>query len=256
MFCKNCGKKVEVTGRFCGACGTAINEQPTASVESIATQQPISTTSTTKKHSNKMIGLIACLVLVLGVAIVIFFIFSPGNPERILERYIEAGITGNFRTISRYSVIDFDTLASEMHESQGMSAREFSDALYEEFGVTSVEELFADMLEEEAAGIERQFGSDFRISVEIIDSFSVSRRERENIISELEWIFDQLGMDISNIISLDGSIEMVEYEVEITISGRRDEDTVSMSVIMIRANRSWRVLDEYFIQELRRILRR
>jgi len=261
MFCGNCGKKLEVTEKFCGSCGTAANKQsldPT--LDQNTTTRPMSkaersTAANGKKIGNKIIGLVACGIILVGIIIVIFSFFSSGNPERILERYVSAVVNGDFRTVSRYSAIDFDALFQEIHESQGMSAREFRDELQGEFGVSSVEDLMTDILEEATAHIEREFGSDFDVSVEVIDSFTLGRRDREVIIDDLEWIFDSLGIDGSSVINLDRSMEIVEYEVEIIISGSRNEDIDTIPLLMLRDGRRSRVLDDNFIQELRWHLR-
>ena len=199
--------------------------------------------------SRKNIAIIACAVILLGVIIGIITFFSSDNPQTILARYARASFNGDFQTASRYSAFDIDNLVREMHTSVGLSESEFNDQMYDVLGVRGIEELFRDMAEEEVSQLEREFGSDFRVFIEIIDYFTLTRREIADKISALERLFDRMGIDGSNIIRLDGITEMVEYQIEVTIRGRRSEDVESLSIIMVRIGRNWRVLDD-LVEEL------
>lgn len=255
MFCKNCGNKIEKNEKFCGSCGEVNTEMQELSGETTAsTMKPV--TDKSKGANNKKIGLIASLILLVVVGVTGALFFSSGSgSEQVLERYVNAIIASDFRQIDRYSVLNLDAFISEIRESQGLTEREFRDQLYEMTGMGSIQDLFDDISEEININLERQFGSDFEIIVEIMDTFPVTRRERESQINSIERLFEQMGIDGNRVINFAEITEMVEYEVDLLITGSRGEQVDTVNFYMVRIGRNWRVLDADFVGQLRNLLR-
>lgn len=80
MYCKNCGKQIEPTFKFCNQCGYPLAENENGSMpESIFPAQVCITEDTAKKKPKKSIIVVLILFLFISVASAIMFLISDSN---------------------------------------------------------------------------------------------------------------------------------------------------------------------------------
>jgi len=236
MFCKQCGAQMEPNVRFCGTCGDVVEQ---------AEANQNAPTSTKAKISNKHIGMIACGVIVVVLAIVLVSMFSGRGPERVLGRYISAMGDFDLQAMSRHSVFDIDTVVRQALAAEGMSTRDFNNLLYEMYGVRSLDALFSEVADAEREWLREDFGRNYRITHEIVDSFEFSSREMRDEIEDMEdFLNRRFGFGLDDFVRVDRINEMVEFVVDVTIRGSLDSDTERMDIIMVRVGREWLVWDE------------
>ena len=241
MFCKKCGSQIETGKKFCGSCGEVV-ELTQDGVQPIANAVA---SPGTKKVSNQHIGMIACGVVALIAVIVLISIFAGGgnNPERVLRRYMAAAMAFDFNRSLRYSVFDLDDLINEAARVEGISVRELNNMIYEEEGVRNMRALL-DMFADEARELLREeYGRNYRVTFDILDSFTLSQRERNSELDNIRRSLSWSGLDFDRLVDVDSIREMKVFTVEATISGNRSESTDKMDILMIRIGRNWRVLD-------------
>ena len=258
MYCGTCGSKLSSVERFCGSCGAPVERQsglvPDNSVLK-AYKTPISYTSsaylargsvvtTTKKISHKKIVLIACAVVAALVIITAIAINSVrNNPERIVIKYIDATYKGDFRTISKYSAIDVDFFAKAISTIEGLTENEYMDELYNAYGARNKQEFYKKKAEEKIQYLEKQYGRNPRFSFDVIDSSLIQGSDRVYILEDIEDLFSWYDLYISDYIQLDQFGEMLELDIEMTISGQYDKETDYFSIVMVKIDGNWRVLD-------------
>ena len=198
--------------------------------------------TTTKRINYKQIGMIACAVVVVIMIIAAVAIFgSDSNPERVLKKYLNAS---DYRTTMKYMAFDLDTVYKEICASNGIPEKEFSNWLYNEMGARSVKELYELEAAKYLEYLEDRVGNNVKFSYNINDSHYFNSRDRARQIDQLKGMFRQVRVDASNFIPFDKISEMMEFEIEITVSGSDEEMTVIGKVIMVKIGRNWRVLDD------------
>ena len=79
MFCAKCGAQIKVGVNFCSSCGETVTGQGT---DRFAPPIPNNNGQPAEKISHKKIGMIACAVVLLIVAIGAIAIFGGGNDNR------------------------------------------------------------------------------------------------------------------------------------------------------------------------------
>ena len=89
MFCGKCGTQVENSEKFCGSCGAVSNQQPVVQTNQ-ANQTMV--TQTPKATNNRLIGIIACAVVLVIVIIGAVAIFGGGG---LSGKYVSTQQTNN-----------------------------------------------------------------------------------------------------------------------------------------------------------------
>jgi len=227
---------MEAGVRFCGNCGDVV-EQPNAAEQKTATKAKI---------SNKHIGMIACGAIVLVLVIVLISVFSGRGAESVLGRYVNAVGSFDMQAISRHSAFDMDAVIQQTMAAEGMTQREFNDLLFDMYGVRNLDALYRQMADEFRDELREEFGRNFRVTFDIVESFELSQREIsqeiESVERTLSWGWT--GLELSDLVRIDRINEMIEYTVDITISGSLGRDTERLTIIMVRIGRQWLVWDD------------
>jgi len=236
MFCEKCGTKMEAGANFCGNCGDVV-EQPRVS---------------TGKTKNKLIGMITCGVVALVLVIGLIALFSGRGPEAVLRRYIDALGTFDMQALSRHSAFDVDGTINLVLDANNITQREFNDMLYEMHGVRNMRDLHREIANEVTEQLREEFGRNYRISFDIIESFELSQREITQQIEQAERSISRrlFGIALSDVVQLDNINEMIEYTVDLTISGSLGQETNSITIMMVRIGRQWLVWDYSILFDL------
>ena len=250
-FCGKCGAALRAGAHFCVSCGKVV-EAETNFVQPANFNTIPTTIPKKKKLNNKSIGVIACAVALVVVIIVAINIFSVGNnPKKILKNYMTASLSQDFNTITKYSAYDFNNLIKEMYTSQGLTEKEFLRELEKQTGFKSIKDIFNNLSKEAVTELKKEFGSNYKVSFEIIDSSPLKKSDITSSIDNLSSFFDRNDYNGSKIIKLDRITEMVEYDIEVTIKGNKDEDTANITFVMVKVGGKWRVFDD--IRQLTRM---
>jgi len=246
MFCKQCGEKLELDARFCGSCGDTV-EAPPAPDPNQAEQgvgfAPPQAPAPAKKISNTHIGMIACGLVALIIIVIGISIFGGRSAESVLRRYLTATANLDFNRALRYTIIDMDDVTNAIMQEMGMTQREFNQELYDDFGVRSMRALFDMIADELREEMRDEFGRNPRINIEVYDSHELRRSDREAVIDRMERDFRWMGIELDDVVRVDRIREMIEFEVDLTISGGGNSMTQPHTVIMVRVGRNWRVWD-------------
>jgi len=248
MYCKQCGEKLELDARFCGSCGDTVEAPPVPPAPGPNMHAPspegvAQTPAPTKKISNAHIGMIACGIVALVILIIGISIFGGRSAESVLRRYLTATANMDFNRALRYTIIDMDDVTNAIMQEMGMTQREFNQELYDDFGVRSMSALLDMVADELRDEMRDEFGRNPRVSIDIYDSFELRRSDRDAVIDRMERDLRWMGIELDDIVRVDRIREMIEFEVDLTISGSGNSLTHAHTVIMVRVGRNWRVWD-------------
>lgn len=234
MFCKQCGSKMEVETKFCGNCGTV--------VEDTELQQDDVAVSSKKKISNTHIGMAVCgAVAVIVLIIILAVTLSGGGAERTVRNYVDAMGTFNLYRAQRYNAFDANAVLTQTLEANDRSLSEFNADLYDTTGARDIRGFFNDLADELNAEVSEMFGRNIRFSHEIISYRQLTPQQRLDEINNVRNSLSMFGIDMDELIRTDQMHEMITYTVDITLSGSLGEESERETILLIRIGRNWYV---------------
>jgi len=241
MYCGKCGGKLGSDDKFCGGCGIGTAQ------EKLVISDPTSPVLiTNKKISNTHVGMIACAAVGLVAIVVFISIFFVGNtPEGVLQRYFSTSFNGNyFRADRRYSALNVNNSISGFLAELRLTEREYNERLYRTRGYRNIRAYINAQAQEETERLQNEFGRDYTVTVEIIDSRELTGRILENHIDLLRLSYELRGHDPNSIIQLDRIRSIVRVEAYIIISGSLGHGSRYVEVEVAQIGRRWRVMQD------------
>lgn len=237
MFCKNCGSEIKSGTSFCANCGSPIENI------SMPTNQP-------QKKSNKIVGIVASLVvvavLIVGMIAIIKAISGGGNYEEVAEKYALAEANFDYEEAAKYVAFDTEELLNDYFDYlcnlSGKSITELYEALEDEYDVSvdSMDDVFkcARLAQEEER--REDYGA-YTISVEIVDSKELSKSKLESLIDDYESGMGDI-FDLDDYLDTGKIKKGYEVEVKVVIDGDEDYDSSVNTYTVIKYKGKWKVL--------------
>lgn len=228
MYCGKCGTQNPDNAAFCKKCGTQLNVQKKAPVNSNAKApskaqsqpQHKHLATKTKSHQNKTIGMIAVAVIVLIAAIVLF---GGRNYKSTVNKYVKAQFDVDAATI--FQLIP-DDMMDYMLEDDGYDRDDLNDLIEEA----------NDSIQDQIDSIESYLGKDWKFSYKIINAESIKGDDLKDLKKE----YKKMGVSIS---------AAKTAEIELTVKAGETETSNSMEISLIKVGRSW-YLDVYSMGSL------
>ena len=234
MFCKQCGSKMEVDAKFCGNCGTV--------VEDAELQQNGVAALPKKKISNTHIGMAVCgAVAVIVLAIILMVTLSGGGAERTIRNYVGAVGTFNLYRAQRYHAFNANEVLAQALAANDMSISEFNADLYDATGARDIRGFFNDLADEINAEVNEMFGRNIRFSYEIVSYRQLTPQQRLDEINNVRNSLSMFGIDMDELIRTNQMHEMITYTVDITLSGSLGEESERETILLVRIGRNWYV---------------
>lgn len=229
MFCDKCGAEIKDGIKFCPACGAVVEESEKMT--------PVKN----KEVSNKLVGIVACLVVVFVVACIAKVIFGSNGAEKAAEKYIQAIFEGDMDTYSKYSVLNLKDSLETLVESDE-DVRSFMQYTY---GTDDPEEVLDKMGEKLTEAMESEFGEGYKVEVEIEDVEECSEYEMQNQLEELEESLGNMTVDVNKIVSIDKIKKMSRVEGKVIVEGEKEveDNSVRLQVYCAKIGTKWCVLD-------------
>ncbi len=244
MFCPNCGTQFENETATCPNCGTVATqplpqEEPAAPVEAAPVdvapemQQPVEeqpgvqqfvtdkVQAVAKKLNldTKTTGLIGIAVAALIVILVLVIALSGGGDiKQPLELSQKIMLKQKSKKIKDfYPKAYWDYMEEENDQKASEVIEEFEDEFKDEFD--SLDKAFA-----------KAYGDNYKIKYKITDKEEPSTKTMENIEDGLKSNYDIPKKKIKKYLELD---------IELTIKGKEDDDTVEMEVYAVKIGGDW-----------------
>lgn len=211
-FCGNCGAQLDDSAKVCGYCGVALsNEQVNTNatpIPGIVSEADKEKAAKTKKFIKLgAIAIVAIIVLSVGFNIISSFTGYKGVVRKVVNAFED---------------YDMNTLCSYA-----------SSLSYYGDDIEYSEEVFEERVSSKLDYYEEELGHGLKISFEIIDSYKLDDRNRDDLLDELE----DSGAYVGKI----DTIRMVE--MQLTIKGSRSTSTYTTDDLMlVKENGKWKVL--------------
>ena len=203
-FCSKCGSEIQSGVAFCPSCGNAVANSTVGA-----------NNTAPKKSKNKIIGLVACLVVVAIVITVIVSIVSKLNSEsyeEVAEKYAMAVVKSDYDTVSKYLPYDAD-----------------------------------DMLEYSDYDPDYDDYNELVVTTEATRSYEISDYQVEELLNDIseEWYY--LDLDIDDYINKDKIKEAYQVKVRVSVYEPSDDEewppeTFTFTVVKYKGK--WKVLSD------------
>ena len=237
-FCKQCGNQIPDGAMFCRSCGTKVEEvnaQPECNNANdtcdcgCEQEQPKTYTQKgpnaianfvngfigkVKSKDTTSIIILAAIPAVLIVGLVLALIFGGGGAENAIENYLAAAIEGDVSVT--------EDLAPE-------SFWEWADDKYNK-EIEDVEENLEDEIKPIKKVLEKKCGEDLSADYEITKEKELSEKKLKVIRDNLKNNYDIPKKDVT---------EAIEFEIDVTIEGDEDEETIEMKIIAVEIDGDW-----------------
>lgn len=199
-FCGNCGMQLEDDSRICGNCGTPY-----------VVDNMLGNKRNVKKKFKKIaiISLVCTLVIAIGIFSLNVFLYI-NSFERAIDTFVEG--------INEYNL---DEIFSVSYEAK----------VFQYDDTTDYENTFIQSISDSLDSYENQVGHDPVVSYEIVDSYKLSDRKLQSLISNIETVYNYDASDIS---------EVVCVSINLKIEGPKGETSVpSKDIYVIKENGKW-----------------
>ncbi len=222
-FCGNCGTELQDDAVFCTNCGvsiapqveeTAVASESTPGDAAVAAVKKgavafIDKCKTDKKFLGILLGAVAGVIVIIVALCLIF----GGSYEKAIDKYIDATYYGDMD--AALEMIPGDAL-DEMLDAYDMTKKEFKEQMKEEW-------------ESEEEDLEDEFGKNIKVSYKVIDEEEMD----EDDLDDLKDMLKEMGVSKKSV------SKAYEIEVEFTIEGDDDEDTVEEDFTAVKIDGEW-----------------
>lgn len=211
-FCGNCGAQLDDEAKVCGYCGVALSSEPVntnaSSIPGVVSETDMVKSEKTKKFVKfGAIAVVAIIVLSVLISIISSFTGYKGVVRKVINAFEDYDMNTLYSCACTLSYYDED--------------------------LDYYDEIFDSRVSSKLDYYEEELGHDLKMDFEIIDSYKLDDRNKDDLLSDLEDAGAYVG-DVDD-------IRMVE--LEITIKGSRRESTYTTEDLMVvKENGEWKVL--------------
>lgn len=254
-FCSKCGMEIDESTAFCSNCGAKIESvnMPMNGSENTSEYLP-------KKKNNKTVGIVACILVavavIIGLGSLVKAIFFAGDYEDVARKYAIAVANYDLQKAYDYAIIDieeyFDDYVKYYCDDEDMSKSEFYEEFEDEFEYDGTIKSYKDILECMSSKmkeyLEDEYG-DYKVSVKVVDSNELTRRELSDAIEDLREYFEDMAYPYEDELDFDDYIDEnkikkgYEVDVKMTIDGEDDYDSDTATLTVVKYKGKWKVLD-------------
>lgn len=224
-FCKNCGECLTDDAAFCGKCGTRVEEQKEQSASQHAEpssceacnaeqcdQQPAAQGNgfagkvnafigKLKNKDKKAIGITGGILAALILIVVLVICLSGGGPEKALDNYLDVFFYGKVGKIEKLAPKEYWDYVEEANDMD----------------LEDVEDTAKELYKERIRSLEDEYGDDIKISYKVTETDDVKKSLLDTMKDNMKERYDIPKKNIT---------DAVEMEVELTIKGDDDEETL------------------------------
>ena len=237
MFCRNCGKEIPKTTKFCPYCGAShdIAIHPKSNDEDkdrMISQYDrenaypaYSIMQNEKQPNHRKIGIIACVVVAL-IVIASVATENANSPKSIVEKYIKAERIEDYETMLEYSAVDMNSIPRQ----------------YQEYWEEMVDYSYLSR-ETIIDSIKSNYGRNYKITTSALKVTRLSSSDMKSKIASLKYSFDIYSDD--SLVPWNKIKEISLVQGELTIKGNLREDTTPFELYCAKIDGKWKVLGDF-----------
>ena len=203
MFCERCGTQNPETAKYCRNCGAELkksnNRKPTFTVPNHSTP--------------KNIGMIAVIAAVLVVVLLGVGLFGGRSYKTTIKKYVKASFAADTETIVKLFP---DKVIKYALEESDYDVEDFQDLKYE----------LSEQLQDQMSTLDDYMGEGWKFSYEITNDEIVEGDD----LDDIKKGYEEANFKIS---------AARNVEIEISIKGDKNEETVPMEIALIKSGRNW-----------------
>ena len=242
-FCKNCGESLNDDAAFCGKCGTRVEEQKEQPAAQPAEQEAAPSSCEAcnagqcdqqpatredgftakvnafvgklKNKDKKAIGITGGILAALILIVVLVICLSGGGPEKALDNYLDVIFYGKVSKIEK------------------LAPKEYWDYVEEasDMDLEDIEDTAKDLYKDKIRSLEDEYGDDIKISYKITETDDVKKSMLDTMKDNIKEKYDIPKKNVT---------DAVEMEVELTIKGDDDEETLDGNIYYaIKVDGDW-----------------
>lgn len=257
MFCGKCGNEIMDGSAFCPECGERLNGITYNNENYSEPNKP------TKNLKKRIICIVFAVAVVFGAVGIFRAIFSD-SAEDVAIKYAEAVTKGDLNKAMQYLPLNSDEYFDFLESFLKSKAKEYDrsiDEFYEELeekyeneydikvDINNLSDLFECSKEICEYAFKEEFGDDYKISVDIIDTEKISRAKIKQSIKEMketiEDIEDEYYTDhsLNDYFDTDKVEEGYKFECEFSIEGEENSYSDTEDIYVAKFNGKWKVID-------------
>lgn len=207
-FCGNCGAELDDSAKVCGQCGTPLDGAP-ADIPGVKTVDP----EKQKKVKKFIILGAVAIALIVVVAVVVNIISNSTGYKGLVSKVMDA--------YEDYAIDDLVEMSSDVY-------------YYNDYDEDAAEHYFERAVGEGLDRFEDRVGHNYRLSYETFETYYLSERKLDKLLTSLENNYPDFNVDIIEDVAVANLIVTAEQD------GR--SHTIDLSVTMTEEDGTWKVL--------------
>lgn len=208
-FCPKCGKPFEDNASNCAFCGAKNPAVPTTVNPKISDM-----VNKAKNLNKKNITIIACAALALVLVIVIISSILGNSYKKAIDNFFDFTVKCEIDKLEKLAPEDF---WDKLEKDKDIDLDEIKEEL---------EERFDGELEE----LEDYYGKNLKVKYKVLEKEVMDEDDLDDLKDNLK---DTYGIKKRSV------QKALEVEVEATIKGRDDEDTMEQDMIIVKIDGDW-----------------
>lgn len=242
MVCEKCGRELKRDEKICSVCNQ---------------DQPVNAEENPKKLRIRLSGLIACIVMVVLAAVVVFAgVYLNKTAVKAVDSYANALYEFDMDTLNEYSAIKYENIAySSISDVKNID--EAKSKLQEEFGNTDINAIFSDKYKDSKyQSIIKKYGPDYELNVQIYESVKLGDLDTEAIFNKfsekVQKVAEFYGVEPGEIFNVEKIKDIYLVNGSVTVSGvdpetkKKAKGASEVKIYAVRLGMDWVVLTDDF----------
>lgn len=209
-FCPKCGKPFEENASNCAFCGAKNPAAPAAAVNPNVEKIVNKARSLNKKNVAILAGAVVALVLV----IVIISSIAGNRYKKAIDNFFDFTVKGEINKLEQLAPESF---WEELEEKEDLDIDDIMDELEENF-------------EEELESLEDYYGKNIKVKYKVLEKEVMDEDDLDDLKDTLK---ENYGIKKKSV------QKALEVEVEATIKGKEDEDTMEQDMVIVKIDGDW-----------------
>ncbi len=164
---------------------------------------------------------------------------SLSEAEMIAQAYAETYFEADYTESDGYCAVEVSDIIEYQAAAAGLSLSEY---LSDEYGVSTMRELYALIDEQDYESFVQTYGEDYTYSVSVLSSERYDDDAYSALCQEIDSYYTENYPD-SRFIDVSAIEGACEVNIEYTLSGSVGSETLNTDVVLIYLDGEWRVLD-------------
>ncbi len=208
-FCPKCGKPFEENASNCAFCGTKNPAAPATvnpNVEKIVNKA--------RSLNKKNIAILAGAVVALIVVIIIISSIAGNGYKKAIDNFFDFTVEGKVNKLEKLAPEDY---WEELEENYDIKLKDIKKQL---------EESFENELEE----LEDDYGRNIKVKYKVLDKEVMDEDDLDDLKDTLKESYGIKKKSVQ---------KALEVEIEATLKGRDDEDTMEQDMVIVKIDGDW-----------------